>query len=504
MKAVRQGRGVTGLLMLLALAGCSSRSAEPPPPNPDEVRAKIVRLMPATVRDRQGWAGDIYAAFSARREKYTSDENLCAVLAVTEQESTYQVDPPVAGLGRIATREVERRAGKLHVPAFLVSSALNIKSPDGRTYSQRLAAARTEKELSETFDDFIAIVPMGGKLFGGFNPVHTGGPMQVSIAFAEQHADGYPYPLDGSIRREVFSRRGGMYFGIAHLLGYPADYPAPLYRFADFNAGWYASRNAAFQSAVSRVSGIPLALDGDLIRYGTRTPGSTELAVRRPRQAPGHERRGDPPGAGAGRQPGVRRQRAVPQGLRPGRKRHRQDIAPRRAAGDHPGEPEDHPQADGRLVRQARRRTLPALHGARAETLSPSSRGSNLAPPRESAVLSAKLMEKQRMKTRYSAEAPARDELDRLAGPTLVEFGTDWCGHCQAAQPLLAEVFSDYPEVGHLKVEDGPGRRLGRSFQVKLWPTFVFLRDGREVARVVRPGKRGVLEEAFESLVGEG
>ncbi|WP_121289637.1 thioredoxin family protein [Pseudomonas aeruginosa] len=108
------------------------------------------------------------------------------------------------------------------------------------------------------------------------------------------------------------------------------------------------------------------------------------------------------------------------------------------------------------------------------------------------------------MKTRYSAEAPARDELDRLAGPMLVEFGTDWCGHCQAPQPLLAEVFDDYPEVGHLKVEDGPGRRLGRSFQVKLWPTFVFLRDGREVARVVRPGSASVLEEAFESLVGEG
>ncbi|KAB0726661.1 DUF1615 family protein, partial [Pseudomonas aeruginosa] len=88
MKAVRQGRGVTGLLMLLALAGCSSRSAEPPPPNPDEVRAKIVRLMPATVRDRQGWASDIYAAFSAQ-QIYPSDENLCAVLAVTEQESTY-------------------------------------------------------------------------------------------------------------------------------------------------------------------------------------------------------------------------------------------------------------------------------------------------------------------------------------------------------------------------------------------------------------------------------
>ncbi len=223
---------------------------------------------------------------------------------------------------------------------------------------------------------------MGGKLFGGFNPVHTGGPMQVSIAFAEQHADGYPYPLDGSIRREVFSRRGGMYFGIAHLLGYPADYPAPLYRFADFNAGWYASRNAAFQSAVSRVSGIPLALDGDLIRYGTRTPGSTELAVR------SLGKRLDMSDAAI--------RRALEQGDSPefaDSALYRKVFAlaesatgktlPRAsAAGDHPGEPEDHPQADHRLVRQARRRTLPALHGARAETLSPSSRGSNLAPPR--------------------------------------------------------------------------------------------------------------------------
>ena len=202
---------------------------------------------------------------------------------------------------------------------------------------------------------------MGGKLFGGFNPVHTGGPMQVSIAFAEQHADGYPYPLDGSIRREVFSRRGGMYFGIAHLLGYPADYPAPLYRFADFNAGWYASRNAAFQSAVSRVSGIPLALDGDLIRYGTRTPGSTELAVR------SLGKRLDMSDAAIRRALSRATARSSPTARctarsSPWPKAPPARRCPARAAGDRPGEPEDHPQADHRLVRQARRRTLPALH----------------------------------------------------------------------------------------------------------------------------------------------
>nr|WP_256562814.1 MULTISPECIES: thioredoxin family protein [unclassified Pseudomonas] len=87
---------------------------------------------------------------------------------------------------------------------------------------------------------------------------------------------------------------------------------------------------------------------------------------------------------------------------------------------------------------------------------------------------------------------------------TVLEFGTDWCGHCQAAQPLLAKVLADYPEVRHLKIEDGSGRPLGRSFRVKLWPTLVLLRDGVEVTRLVRPTSDSVIEEALEQLVGEG
>ena len=277
---MQANRLITSVTALLVLAGCATqRTPEPPARKPAEVKAELVRLLPAKTADRQGWATDIYAAFAAQGI-YPSTQNLCSVLAVTEQESTFQVDPPVPGLGKIAREEIDRRAAKVHIPRLLVSGALQVKSPNGKSYSTRLNAARSEKELSAIFDDFIGMVPMGQTLFGGFNPVHTGGPMQVSIDFAEQHARQYPYPVEGTIRREVFSRRGGMYFGIAHLLGYPVSYEQPLYRFADFNAGWYASRNAAFQNAVSRASGIPLALDGDLVRYDAIMPGTTELAVR--------------------------------------------------------------------------------------------------------------------------------------------------------------------------------------------------------------------------------
>ncbi len=106
--------------------------------------------------------------------------------------------------------------------------------------------------------------------------------MQVSIAFAEQHTSGYPWKMNGTVRQEVFSLRGGLWFGTYHLLNYPGQLQrAAVPRFADFNAGWYASRNAAFQNAVVKASGVKLALDGDLIRYDSEEPGSTELAVRR-------------------------------------------------------------------------------------------------------------------------------------------------------------------------------------------------------------------------------
>jgi thioredoxin 1 len=89
--------------------------------------------------------------------------------------------------------------------------------------------------------------------------------------------------------------------------------------------------------------------------------------------------------------------------------------------------------------------------------------------------------------TTYVDREITREEVDASVGPVVLEFGTDWCGHCQAAQGPLAEALAHFDYVRHLKIEDGRGRKLGRSFQVKLWPTFIFLLDGVEVARVVRP-----------------
>ena len=270
------------LLAAALLSACTSQQAPTlkEGEKPVDVASVVRQKMPSTVKDRNAWAEALAKTFESQKIAPT-EENICSVLAVAQQESMYQSDPAVPGLNNIAWKEIDRRAESMHIPVFLVHTALKISSPNGKTYSERLDTVKTEKQLSAIFDDFINMVPMGQKLFGSLNPVHTGGPMQVSIAFAEKHTEGYPWKIDGTVRQEVFSLRGGLWFGTYHLLNYPVSYSEPLYRFADFNAGWYASRNAAFQSALSRASGVKLALDGDLIVYGSSEAGTTELAVRK-------------------------------------------------------------------------------------------------------------------------------------------------------------------------------------------------------------------------------
>ncbi len=100
----------------------------------------------------------------------------------------------------------------------------------------------------------------------------------------------------------------------------------------------------------------------------------------------------------------------------------------------------------------------------------------------------------------YAEKEPKRAEVDALQGPTVLEFGSPWCGWCRRAQPLIAEAFGAHPQVRHIKIADSSGRRLGRSFNVKLWPTLVFLRDGKEVARLVRPGAADEIRAAIAEI----
>lgn len=108
------------------------------------------------------------------------------------------------------------------------------------------------------------------------------------------------------------------------------------------------------------------------------------------------------------------------------------------------------------------------------------------------------------MSQRYEDPGPSRDEVDAWSGPVVLEFGADWCGYCQGAQPAISTALAEFPAVRHVKVADGKGKPLGRSFTVKLWPTLVFLKDGKEVARAVRPNDAGEVRRGLEALTGAG
>lgn len=341
-----------------------------PTPYPDELegRALVSRLLPNQIADRAGWAADIFAAFAALRLPPTG-ENLCAVVSVIAQESSFQADPSVPGLSRIVWTELERRRKKYAIPQLVLDLAVSKTSPDGNSYKVRIDALRTEKQMNTLYDDMISELPGGKALFAGYNPVRTGGPMQVSVEFAEEQVGQrrYPYPRQGSVRDEVFSRRGGVYFGIAILLDYPSSYSQMLYRFADFNAGRYSSRNAAFQAAVAGLGGQRLALDGDLLRYKNGKPAAEAsdtlralLALRARLQLTAAEIEND-----------LRLEKSVAFEQSPlysrlftladaaGKKKMAQGSAP-----EHQTEkPQDHPPADHRVVRQTRRQPLPQLPG---------------------------------------------------------------------------------------------------------------------------------------------
>jgi hypothetical protein len=164
-----------------------------PYPSANEARLALDRLLPTAISDRSGWAADILAAFASLRIPALA-ENLCATIAIIAQESSFQADPPVPGLAHIVWQEIERRRERYAIPKVVLDLALLKSSPDGRTYRARIDALRTEKQMNALYEEMISELPAGRMLLGGYNPVRTGGPMQVSISFAEEQVRNRPYP----------------------------------------------------------------------------------------------------------------------------------------------------------------------------------------------------------------------------------------------------------------------------------------------------------------------
>ncbi|WP_223641899.1 DUF1615 domain-containing protein [Corallococcus sp. EGB] len=284
--AVRRWTGVLYVGAALALTACASRApvvTEVPAP-PTLSVAQVARLMPAKVKgaEREGWARDVLAALDAEAIP-ASAPVVCQVLAIIEQESGFQADPAVPGLPRLVRQKLDTTAGRLGPLGRRLLDEVLAAKPKGakRTFSERLDALRTERDLDRLFRDMLAYyeaeyptayaaADLASSLFGpssfaGQNPVTTAGSMQVSVRYAVEKAGPDADPV--AVRESLYTRAGGVRYGTARLLGFEAAYDAPLYRFADYNGGVYSSRNAALQAQVSRLTGVPLATDGDLRLY---------------------------------------------------------------------------------------------------------------------------------------------------------------------------------------------------------------------------------------------
>lgn len=259
----------------------SSVRAVPRAPTADE----IARFIPDGVAERLDWSEAILGALT---ESHLPTDRLavCAVIAVIGQESGFQANPVVPGLARIVRARIDRyktKLGPLGDP--LLERLLAGHSPgDARPFTQRLDTVRTERDVDLLFRDLLAYyqanhpalfeaVAWAGKLadldeLTDLDPITTAGSMQVSVRFATQWAGEHQGASSSAdVRDALYTRAGGVHYGAARLLGYPVRYDRPLYLFADYNAGYYASRNAAVQAHLARLTGLPLALDGDLLAY---------------------------------------------------------------------------------------------------------------------------------------------------------------------------------------------------------------------------------------------
>ena len=288
-------------LLLAIWSACSVSNATEAPALSTSGVARLIIAAEKNVKDPQGWAADLLDVLKLN-DLPASKENICAAIAVIDQESSFVADPAVAGLGKISETALRAKLDKVPVLGRIALHFLEIKPSPADNYLARIRSAHTERDLDLVYRVMVAdaarqsgldLVINSGLLnrqIDGHNEIDTIGSMQVSVDFALEVARRrrwLPMSLDDvyALRDELYTRHGGMYYGVLLLLGYETGYDRKLYRFADFNAGRYSSRNAAFQSQIAELSKSALAADGDLLLYdksGKVSSGvsNTEKALR--------------------------------------------------------------------------------------------------------------------------------------------------------------------------------------------------------------------------------
>ena len=272
----------------ILLIGCGDRSwwdDEEKHLNTEQIK----KVIPTRVSERDLWAKDIFD-ITEQLGIPQNKENICTIVAVVDQESNFVANPTVPGLGQKAVKEVQDRFDEKFkdklgesiggtVADYFQDVLKNQPTPENN-YLKQMAKKKKKKELDELYREIFAYMAkhyhvsaltgaarlVGQDIGEKLNPITTLGSMQVHISYAKEHKR-----QGGNIaelRSDLYTRYGGLYYGIHRLMMYPADYDKPLYRFADYNSGRYSSRNAAFQTKINALTKTKLALDGDLLLYG--------------------------------------------------------------------------------------------------------------------------------------------------------------------------------------------------------------------------------------------
>ena len=262
---------------------------------------KLIRNARPKVTDPQGWAIDLLDVLRTESLPATR-ENICSAIAVISQESGFVADPSVPGLGSLAEKTLQTKSGRIPILGRVALNFLETSPSLGESYMARIRAAKTERDLDMTYRSIVddagkrsslsLLVQSGllNQMIEDRNDINTIGSMQVSVRFALAKArEGRYLPMNladvYAVRDDLYTRHGGMHYGVMQLLGYESGYNRKIYRFADYNAGRYASSNAAFQKIISTLSKIKLATDGDLLLYNKDQQAltkvsSTETALR--------------------------------------------------------------------------------------------------------------------------------------------------------------------------------------------------------------------------------